>query len=77
MAVLPTRINSRDKAFAANRAHMQAQVDDLRRKVDVIRQGGGAKAQERHTSRGKLLPRDRLYALLDPGSPCLPDRPRS
>ena len=71
MAVLPTRINSRDKAFAANRAHMQAQVDDLRRKVDVIRQGGGAKAQERHTSRGKLLPRDRLYALLDPGSPFL------
>jgi len=71
MAVLHSRINTRDDAFATNRANMQAQVDDLRRKVDTIRQGGGAKAQERHTSRGKLLPRDRLHALLDPGSPFL------
>jgi 3-methylcrotonyl-CoA carboxylase beta subunit len=71
MAVLHSRINTRDDAFAKNRDHLQAQVDDLRRKVDTIRQGGGRKAQERHTSRGKLLPRDRLNALLDPGSPFL------
>ncbi len=71
MTVLQTRINPRDPAFDANRAHMQAQVDDLREKVAAIRQGGGEKAQQRHTSRGKLLPRDRLNALLDPGSPFL------
>ena len=71
MAVLNSRINTRDENFSKNRDHMQAQVDDLRRKVDRIRLGGGAKAQERHTSRGKLLPRDRLNALLDPGSPFL------
>jgi 3-methylcrotonyl-CoA carboxylase beta subunit len=71
MTVLQSRINTRDAAFAANRDHMQAQVDDLRQVVDKIRQGGGAKSQERHTSRGKLLPRDRLNAVLDPGSPFL------
>jgi len=39
--------------------------------VETIRQGGGPRAQERHTARGKLLPRDRLDAVLDPGSPFL------
>jgi 3-methylcrotonyl-CoA carboxylase beta subunit len=71
MAVLTSKINTRDEAFGVNRRHMQAQVDDLREKVDMIRQGGGARAQERHTSRGKLLPRERLNAVLDPGSPFL------
>ena len=71
MTVLQSRINTRDAAFAANREHMQAQVDDLQAVIDRIRQGGGPKAQERHTSRGKLLPRDRLNAVLDPGAPFL------
>ena len=71
MTVLQSRINPRDAAFATNRDHMQSQVEDLRTVVDKIRQGGGDKAQERHTSRGKLLPRERLNAVLDPGSPFL------
>ena len=71
MSVIQSRINTRDADFIANREDMQAQVDDLRKVVDQIRQGGGAKAQERHTSRGKLLPRERLNAVLDPGSPFL------
>ncbi len=71
MTVLQSRINTRDTAFATNRDNMQAQVDDLRAVVDKIRQGGGAKARERHISRGKLLPRDRLNGVLDPGSPFL------
>jgi 3-methylcrotonyl-CoA carboxylase beta subunit len=71
MAVLKSRINTRDEMFGKNRDHMRAQVDDLRQKISIIRLGGGAKAQQRHTSRGKLLPRDRLQALLDPGSPFL------
>ncbi|MBN7798304.1 carboxyl transferase domain-containing protein [Parahaliea mediterranea] len=71
MSVLQTRINPRDEDFGRNRDHMQAQVDDLRAKVAELRQGGGEKAQARHTARGKLLPRERLNALLDPGSPFL------
>ncbi|TXS96664.1 methylcrotonoyl-CoA carboxylase [Parahaliea maris] len=71
MSVLKTRINPRDEAFLANRENMQRQVDDLKAKVAQIHQGGGAKARERHTARGKLLPRERLNALLDPGAPFL------
>jgi 3-methylcrotonyl-CoA carboxylase beta subunit len=71
MTVLPTSINPRDAAFEANREHMQAQVEDLRRLVANLRQGGGDKAQQRHTARGKLLPRERLNTLLDPGTPFL------
>ena len=71
MSVIQSRINTRDATFNANREDMQAQVDDLRKLVDEVRQGGGPKSQERHVSRGKLLPRDRLNAVLDPGSPFL------
>ncbi len=71
MAVLQTTVNTRDAVYEANRIAMQQQVDALRALVDTIAQGGGEKAQQRHTSRGKLLPRQRLEALLDPGSPFL------
>ncbi|MFK7976747.1 MAG: carboxyl transferase domain-containing protein [Halioglobus sp.] len=71
MAVLPTRINTADKTFSENREHMQTQVDNLRTVVKSLNAGGGEKAALRHTSRGKLLPRERLNALLDPGSPFL------
>ena len=71
MTLLQTRINTRDETFATNRDAMLAQVNDLRERVAEIRQGGGEKARERHTARGKLLPRERLNALLDPGSPFL------
>lgn len=57
--------------FEKNRAAMQALVDDLKAKLDVISQGGGEEARNRHTARGKLLPRQRIDALLDAGSPFL------
>src|SRR5690242_16386479 len=50
---------------------MQAAVDDLRARVMQIRQGGGEGPRQRHLARGKLLPRDRVRVLLDPGSPFL------
>ncbi len=50
---------------------MAALVADLRGTVDTIRQGGGEAARKRHLSRGKLLPRDRVRALIDPSSPFL------
>ncbi|MFP6847260.1 MAG: carboxyl transferase domain-containing protein [Pseudomonas sp.] len=71
MAILHTQINTRSAEFAANSAAMLTQVNDLRALLARVHQGGGAKAQERHTSRGKLLPRERINRLLDIGSPFL------
>ncbi|HDS1737495.1 carboxyl transferase domain-containing protein [Pseudomonas sp. BP8] len=68
MAILHTQINPRSAEFAANDAAMLEQVQALRSLLAQVSQGGGAKAQERHTSRGKLLPRERIDRLLDPGS---------
>jgi 3-methylcrotonyl-CoA carboxylase beta subunit len=55
MNKIETGINPRSHEFQANAAHMQGLVDDLAARVAEIRQGGGGKYQERHTSRGKLL----------------------
>ena len=71
MATLHTQLNPRSAEFAANSAAMRHQVDALHTLLAHVQQGGGAKAQERHTSRGKLLPRERINRLLDPGSPFL------
>jgi len=71
VAKLTSKINTRSADFLENAAHMQEQVDDLKEKLAEIKLGGGEKSRERHLSRGKLLPRDRVNALLDPGSPFL------
>lgn len=71
MAKIISKINPRSPEFIENAAHMQEQVNDLQIKLAQIKRGGGEKSRERHLSRGKLLPRDRVNALLDPGSPFL------
>jgi 3-methylcrotonyl-CoA carboxylase beta subunit len=71
MNVLKTAVAPDSQNFAKNKAAMQGLVADLRGKVALIAQGGGAKARERHIARGKLLPRDRVAALIDPGTPFL------
>ncbi|XOV88679.1 MAG: carboxyl transferase domain-containing protein [Pseudomonadota bacterium] len=71
MPVIPSRINTHGEEFRRNRTHMQAQVETLRERFAVIRQGGTEAARQRHVARGKLLPRDRVNQLLDPGSPFL------
>ncbi|WP_263105285.1 carboxyl transferase domain-containing protein [Kitasatospora sp. DSM 101779] len=58
-------------AYRANEAAHRELVDELRGKLATAALGGGAKARARHTARGKLLPRDRVDTLLDPGSPFL------
>merc|ERR1719429_983985 len=55
-------------SFKDNENRMQKLVDKLKARVDVIVKGGGEKAIARHTSRGKLVARDRIQRLLDPGS---------
>ncbi|MCW2286552.1 3-methylcrotonyl-CoA carboxylase beta subunit [Rhodoblastus acidophilus] len=71
MSVLKSSINTRSEDFEANRAAMKALVEDLREKAAAVRHGGGAAAAERHKSRGKLLARERIDLLLDPGAPFL------
>ena len=71
MSIIETRINTRSEEYQANASHMRSLVDDLAGQVAEIRMGGGEKYQQRHESRGKLLVRDRIDALIDPGSPFL------
>jgi len=71
MTVLKSAINTRSDDFKENAAHMAELVDDLRAKVQAVKQGGGDRAREKHLARGKLLPRDRVRQLLDVGSPFL------
>ena len=71
MSILKSQINRNAPDYAANCAAMQALVSELRALLAQVAEGGGAKAKERHLSRGKLLPRQRIDALLDPGSPFL------
>ncbi|MDH5434185.1 MAG: methylcrotonoyl-CoA carboxylase [Gammaproteobacteria bacterium] len=71
MPVIKSNINSRSQSFIENSELMQGLVDDLRDKMQIIAEGGGKSNQEKHLSRGKLLPRDRVRQLLDVGSPFL------
>ena len=68
---LASDIDPRSDAFRANQAAMADIVADLRAKAAIIAAGGGEVARRRHLSRGKLLPRQRIEALLDPGTPFL------
>ena len=71
MGVIKSSIDPASEEFRANAAHMQAIVDDLRDKVATAALGGSEKARQKHLERGKLLPRERIEALLDDGSPFL------
>jgi 3-methylcrotonyl-CoA carboxylase beta subunit len=71
MPVLASQLNPRSDDFKAHAQAMQAMVDDLRLQQAQAALGGGAAARERHTARGKLLPRERVERLLDPGTPFL------
>ncbi|MEK0082950.1 carboxyl transferase domain-containing protein [Benzoatithermus flavus] len=71
MSILETRLNARSEPFRHNAARMQALVDDLRAQVARAALGGDEAARRKHAARGKLLPRERLERLLDPGAPFL------
>ena len=71
MPAIESVIDRRSAGFQANDAAMRALIGDLRRLADTVALGGGKASRDRHVSRGKLLPRDRIQALLDPGSPFL------
>ncbi|HZT63925.1 MAG TPA: carboxyl transferase domain-containing protein, partial [Burkholderiales bacterium] len=71
MPVLKSKLNPGSAEFQANAAAMAALVADLRAKIERASQGGEESARAKHVGRGKLLPRERLKLLLDPGSPFL------
>ncbi len=71
MSVLASVVDRQSAAFRANEVHNRALVAELRGKVGSAAMGGPAAARERHVARGKLLPRERVVGLLDPGSPLL------
>ena len=69
--VLSTNLAPDGETFRANAAHNRSLADTLRADVARTALGGGEKSRDRHTARGKLLPRERVERLLDPGSPFL------
>ncbi|MGN2242329.1 carboxyl transferase domain-containing protein [Frateuria sp. GZRR33] len=71
MTSIASQIDTRSPDFQASSAALRALVDDLKAQLARNAEGGGVKAREKHTARGKLLPRERIRALLDPGSPFL------
>jgi 3-methylcrotonyl-CoA carboxylase beta subunit len=68
MPIIDTKINTKSDDFQQRQQAMQSAVDDLHDKVATIIQGGGESYRQRHVAKGKLLPRSRVDALLDPGS---------
>ena len=71
MPVLETKLSTRSADFAANADAMRALVQDLNAKIAKATLGGGEAARAKHSARGKLLPRERVQMLLDPGTPFL------
>ena len=71
MTVIKSTVDRQDPSFQANAEHMHGLVADLREQLETVARGGGERARNKHADRGKLLPRERIEALLDDGSPFL------
>ena len=71
MTRIASRVDAGSAEFRENAAHMAALVAELKRRQALAAAGGGEAARAKHVARGKLLPRERIEALLDPGSPFL------
>ena len=71
MTALQSQISASSASFKANAASMKALVGELRSRLAVAALGGNERTRKRHTQRGKLLPRERVERLVDPGAPFL------
>src|SRR5260221_6875780 len=71
MEILESQLNVNDAQFLENAAYHKSLADDLKKHLELIRQGGGEKYRKRHAEQGKLFVRERIDHLLDPGSPFL------
>jgi 3-methylcrotonyl-CoA carboxylase beta subunit len=68
VAGFETQLNTNESTFQHNATVMRGMAAELKKLTVKIQEGGGEKARERHRQHGKLLPRDRIELLLDPGS---------
>ena len=66
MDVLPTRVNRSDPIFSDRVLHNKGLIETLRNELEKVKLGGGVKYVERHRSRGKALPRERIQSICDP-----------
>jgi 3-methylcrotonyl-CoA carboxylase beta subunit len=71
MPQIETKIKTDSKDFAANEAANRELVKDLKAVCEKVAEGGSKRSRERHLSRGKLLPRDRIRSVVDRGAPFL------
>src|SRR5690348_2770489 len=71
MTAIKSSIATTSAAFKSNAEAMAALVDELKSRMAVAALGGDERSRKRHTERGKLLPRERVERLIDPGSPFL------
>jgi len=71
MSILKSAISPSSAAFKANATAMAGLVEELKSRLAIASRGGDERSRERHKSRGKLLPRERVERLVDPGSPFL------
>ena len=69
--MIKSKLDTNSTTFHANAAHMEGLVTDLHEKIAKICEGGSERARKKHLDRGKLLPRERVERLLDPGTPFL------
>src|SRR5437868_1061230 len=68
MAIIKSNLNTQNKNYQQNVENSLSKVNDLQALVAEIAKGGDLEAQKRHQGKGKLLPRERIQKLLDPGS---------
>ena len=66
--MIVTRVDPNSEAFHVNASYMRAVTEELKQRLEIVSLGGGDDARRKHLERGKLLPRDRIAALLDPGT---------
>jgi 3-methylcrotonyl-CoA carboxylase beta subunit len=69
--MIATRVDPSSEGFHLNASYMRALAEELRQRIEIASRGGGEDARRKHAERGKLLPRDRVAALLDQGAPIL------
>ena len=69
--IIKSKLDTNSPEFNESRSRMQSLVEELNNKIDLASQGGGDRSRKKHLSRNKLLARDRVKVLLDPGSPFL------
>ena len=71
MAAIQSRVDVRSREFQESATHLRSLVSDLRDRTATVQRGGSDEARRKHTERGKLLARDRINSLVDPGSALL------